>query len=244
MTGSDCQYDAGRKAAQSAAGVTKVEIVGRAGYLHIEGRPGASEIRADGQACAPIEEELAGIVLKATRSGSTVRIEAIVPEHDSSFWQSSPKLDFDVTLPAGIAVDVVDSSGELTISNVGDLKVDDSSGGIEIRHTTGNVRVRDSSGEIVIEDVRGDVYIPQDSSGSIEITGVTGGVTIDEDSSGSIDIRNVQRNVAIGSDGSGTIDVTDVGGDFTVGSKGSGSIDYDNVRGKVSVPSRHRHRDN
>ena len=243
MTGSDCQYDAGRKAAQSAAGVTKVEIVGRAGYLHIEGRPGASEIRADGQACAPIEEELAGMALRATRSGSTVRIEAIVPDHEGTFFQSSPKLDFEVTVPAGIAVDVVDSSGELTVANVGDLKVEDSSGSIEIRHTTGNVRVRDSSGEIVIDDVRGDVYIPQDSSGDIEIRRVGGGVTIDEDSSGSIDIRDVQRNVNIGSDGSGSIDVTDIGGDFTVGSKGSGSVEYDNVRGRVSVPARHRHRD-
>ena len=239
----NCQEQASRTAVQSAAGVTRVVIIARAGFLHVEGHPGATEIRASGQACAANEAQLAGIVLSGTRSGSEVRIEAIVPNEESLFFSSSPKLDFTVTLPAGIAVDISDTSGEMTIRNVGNAKVNDTSGGIDIRHVTGNLPVRDTSGSIDIEDVTGDVLIPSDTSGSIDIHGVGGSVTIDEDGSGSVEIHNVKRNVLIGTKGSGSISVADVGGDFTVREKGSGSIDYERVSGRVSVPDRHRHRD-
>jgi len=238
--GTDCPKQAERSAAQPAAGVTKVVIVGRAGFLHIEGHPGAGEVKANGTACASMDEQLAGVLLKGSRSGSEVRIEAVMPNQEGSWFSSSPKLDFTVSLPAGVAVDVVDSSGELTISNVGDAKVEDSSGSIDIRKVAGNLSVRDSSGEIDIEDVSGDVRIPDDGSGSIHIERVGGSVTIDEDGSGSIEVRDVKRNVTIGTDGSGSIEVADVGGDFNVGSKGSGSVDYERVRGRVAVPDRHR----
>jgi hypothetical protein len=222
--GSDCQHQAERSAVQSAAGVTRVAIIGRAGFLHIEGKQGATEIRARGTACASIDELLVAITFKATRSGSTVTIEAMVPNESDSFFTSSPYLDTTVTVPAGMAVDVADTSGDLTIRNTGQTDVADRSGGIEIRHVTGNVTVRDTSGDIVIEDVTGNVHIPSDSSGSIDVRHVGGSVTIDED-------------------GSGSIDVNDVGGNFVVDRKGSGSISYDGVRGKVSVPMKHRHRE-
>jgi len=237
----DCDKSAPRSAAQPSTGVTRVVIVGRAGFLHIEGHPGAAEVRATGTACAEDNDTLNDVKLSGTRSGSEVRIEAIMPRRDNWFG-SSPTLDFTVSLPAGVAVDVEDSSGELTISNVGDAKVDDSSGSIDIRRVTGNLTVRDSSGEIDIEDVSGDVRIPEDGSGSIRIERVGGSVTIDEDGSGSIEIRNVKRNVTIGTDGSGGVEVSEVGGDFSVGSKGSGSIDYDRINGRVSVPERHHRR--
>jgi hypothetical protein len=240
----DCDAQASRNAAAGANGVTRVVIIGRAGYLHIEGRSGAMEVRASGTACASNDSQLRDTNLTATRNGSEIRIEAVVARgDDDGSWfggGTSPHLDFTVTLPEGIAVDVKDSSGELTISDVGDATVDDSSGSIDIRNVRGNLSVRDSSGEIDISEVSGDVRIPRDSSGSIDIKHVGGSVTIDDDSSGSIDIRDVKRNVTIGDDGSGSIYVSDVGGDFSVASKGSGSISHDGIRGRVNVPSRHR----
>ncbi len=223
-TGSDCKEQAERSAVQSAAGVTRVVIIGRAGYLHIEGHPGAKEIRATGTACASIEEELVGIRLEGSRSGSEVRIEAQVPNRESSWFSNSPKLDFTVSLPSGVAIDVVDTSGELTIADVGSANVDDTSGGMEIRRVAGDVTVHDTSGSILIEEVAGNVRIPSDGSGSIEIKHVRGSVTIDDDGSGGVFVR-------------------DVGGDFTLHDKGSGTVDYENVRGRVSVPEKHRHRD-
>ena len=220
----DCDKSASRSAAIASAGITRVVIIGRAGFLHIDGRSGATEIRASGTACAPSQELLNETTLTVTRSGSEVRVEAHMPRNSELFFGSSPRLDFSVALPAGMAIDVDDTSGELTIANSGNTVVNDTSGGIEIRHVNGNVTVRDTSGEIVIEDVTGNVHIPSDSSGSIDVRRVSGSVAIDED-------------------GSGSITVADVGGDFTLGSKGSGSVDYERVKGRVSVPSRNRHRD-
>jgi DUF4097 and DUF4098 domain-containing protein YvlB len=234
-----CDESAPRNAASSAAGVTRIVIVGRAGFLHIEGRNGASEVRAEGTACASERDMLRDVTLTMTRNGSELRVEANIPEHDGhGFFYSSPQLDFTVTLPSGVPIDVKDSSGDLTIRNVGDATVDDSSGGIEIRGIHGNLTLRDSSGDIDIEDVSGDVRIPEDGSGCIDIARVGGSVTIDEDGSGSIDIREVKRNVLIGNDGSGSIDVNDVGGDFSVRSKSSGGVSYDRVSGRVDVPRR------
>src|SRR4051794_27980464 len=88
LSGGDCEEDAARSAVQSAAGVTRVVIIGRAGFLHIDGHSGAREVRATGTACAANQEMLAGVNLSGTRSGSEVRIEAIVPEHEGSFFGS------------------------------------------------------------------------------------------------------------------------------------------------------------
>ncbi len=232
----DCQEFAERSAIQSARGVTRVVIIGGAGFLHIEGRASATEIRATGRACAPIEELLVGTRLSATRSGSTVTIEAAVPKQEHSLFASAPRLDFTVTLPAGIAIDVADTSGDIDISNVSAARVIDTTGPIGIQKVSGNLTVRTTSGAIDIEDVSGDVHVPSDSSGNIRIERASGSVRIDEDGSGSIVVRNVKRNVLIASDGSGAVTVSDVGGDFTLGSKGSGSVSYERVSGRVSIP--------
>ena len=195
--GTDCQHQAERSAVQSAAGVTRAVIIGRAGYLHIEGKQGATEIRARGTAGASIDELLAGIDFKATRSGSTVTIEAMVPNESGSFFSSSPSLDMTVTLPAGMAVDVADTSGELTIRNTGETNVDDRSGSMEIRHVTGNVTVRDTSGSIVIKEVTGNVSIPSDGSGSIDVEDVGGDFTVSHKGSGSINYDRVRGRVSV-----------------------------------------------
>lgn len=178
-TQSDCQEFAERSAVQPARGVTRVVIIGRAGFLHVEGRAGVNEIRATGRACAPIEEFLVGILLKSSRSGSTVTIEAICPRKDSSRFASETKLDFTVTLPAGIDVDVADTSGDLKISNVG------------------NARVADTTGDIAINDVRGNVVIVEDGSGSVAVSDIRGDFTIRSKSSGSVTYERVSGHVSI-----------------------------------------------
>lgn len=229
----DCDHTADRRVATPSAGVTRVVVIGRAGSLRVTGRGGAAEIAGSGTACSSDADDLKDITLVASRSGSEVRIEAKIPEHNG--WGSwSGKLDFEVTLPAGLAVVVHDSSGEATISDVGTADVQDSSGDLTIRGVHGDLKVNDSSGDLTIEDVTGHVSI-LDSSGGIEVTRA-GSVTVEADSSGSIEINHVNGNVVIEEDGSGGVDVTDVGGDFVVKSKGSGHISSDGVRGKVSIP--------
>ena len=214
----DCANSAPRSATISLGGATHIVVIGRAGWLHVTGRAGASEVRATGTACASSRAELSDIQLHATRNGTEIRVEAVIPEGSWSWW-GERKLDFDVSLPANVPLRVVDGSGELTIENTAALDVDDGSGGLTIRHVNGNLSVHDGSGSMTIEDVTGNVRI-HDGSGGIEVHRVSGSVVLN--------------------DGSGSVDVTDVVGDFIVESKGSGHVSYDRVRGRVDVPRKHR----
>ena len=69
----DCDQSASRNVSSPAGGISRVVIVGRAGYLHIEGHSGASEIRAEGTACAPDSSSLRDTKLVLTRNGSELR---------------------------------------------------------------------------------------------------------------------------------------------------------------------------
>src|SRR2546430_10869992 len=120
----DCANTAPRSAALPLAGATHAVVIGRAGSLKVTGHNGVTEVRAVGKACSSSREELPKILLRATRSGAEIRIEAEVPEVSMSMW-GEHRLDFEVSLPSNVPLKVVDGSGELTIENTGALDVDD-----------------------------------------------------------------------------------------------------------------------
>jgi hypothetical protein len=231
----DCSVSEKRNVAAPAAGITRIVIVGRAGWLHINGRRGATQVSASGTACASSRDRLSDTKLLLTRSGSEIRIEAVTPENEMF---GSAKLDFDVVVPDTIPLDVEDGSGDLTIDNVGASEVTDGSGEITIRNVNGNLAVHNGSGDMRIENISGEVRI-SDGSGSIEVRGA-GSVDIGNDGSGSVEIRNVKRDVHIGNKGSGSVDVSDIGGNFRLGNKGGGSVTWARVAGRVDVPERFR----
>lgn len=213
--GNDCDYTANRSARVSANGISHVTIVGRAGSLKIEGRPGVHEINASGPACATTKSLLDDVKLNATRNGTELRIEVEIPD---DLLMQSASLDLTVTLPHGLAATVRDGSGEAAISGTGTLDVADGSGALKIEDVTGDLTVEDGSGDLEIERV----------SGNVSVT----------DGSGAIDVRRVGGSVRIPRDGSGSVDVMDVGGSLTVDSKGSGQVSYARVTGHVSIPQR------
>jgi len=233
----DCEATAARALRVPASGITHVVVIGKAGSLRVTGRDGAAEIRADGTACASRSSVIDDIRLVGTRVGSEYRIEAITPE---DLWWGSASLSFEVTLPAGMAVDVRDGSGDLAIVHTGQLHVVDGSGDLEIRDVRGNVDVRDGSGDTSIRNVSGNVSIT-DGSGDLTIEHVGGSVTIPADGSGGAEIRDVRHDVMVEAKGSGSLEVDGVGGDLTVQRKGGGSLDYAHVSGRVNVPERWRH---
>src|SRR5437763_5340499 len=130
--GGDCSYTAARRAAVSAAGATRIVIIARAGELRVTGASGSSEVRATGTACTSERDNLDDITLVATRSGSEVRIEAKVPE--LSGWHSTNALDFEVTVPANVALRIDDTSGEMHVEGVGTSDIHDTSGAIHVRN--------------------------------------------------------------------------------------------------------------
>jgi len=200
----------------------------RAGQLRITGRADITEVRVRGTARASSRSLLPDIKLEAVREGNEVRVRAIIPEHrDCCDWNDQALLDLVIEAPAKLAMDVEDTSGDMTIEGIAaKVRVDD---------TSGNIRVRDAGGDVWISD----------TSGGIDIRGVKGSVDIDEDTSGEIEVDDVTGSVHVGRDSSGSIGVSRVGGDFVVERDGSGSIDYDDVKGKVDIPRKdrdHRHR--
>ncbi len=213
-----------------ATGLEGVLIAAEAGSLEVVGAD-VDRIRVRGELCASDEATAADAVLIVERRQGAAWIEADLP---SGGWRAYARMDLRIEMPRSLAADIQDSSGDMYIEGIAAARIDDSSGGIEVRDVPGSLIIDDSSGEILLANV-GDVEL-EDSSGEIEISGVSGSVLITEDSSGEIDIRDVTGDVRIIDDGSGSIVVVDVGGDFTVNDDGSGSIRYRNIQGRVSVP--------
>jgi hypothetical protein len=213
---SDCDHTAPRSLSSPTSGITKIVVVGHQGTLKVEGRAGVAEMRASGTACASSDSLLSDVTLRASRSGSELRVEAIIPE---DLFSEEASLDFAVTVPNNIAISVEDGSGSLEISGTATLDVTDGSGELSVKNVNGDVTITDGSGSIDVADV----------SGRVRIT----------DGSGSIDVVRAGA-VTVAADGSGSVHVSDIRGDFFVGVKGSGSIDYERVAGKVDVPTRER----
>jgi hypothetical protein len=250
----DCRYTAARRGATSAAGITRVVIHAEAGSLKVDGTPGATQVGVNGTACTSDEDFLQRMTLTMRRSGSELHIESSIPEKTIFLGFFSARLDFAVTVPAGMPVAIDDDSGWIKVSNIGATTIDDDSGSIEARNIRGNLTINDDSGAIEVDTIAGDVLI-EDDSGEISVKNVTGKVEIEDDSgsisvarvaslhireddSGSISIHEIKRDVLIDYDGSGSVTVADVGGSFTVHRKSSGSIDYVRVAGKVDIPER------
>src|SRR5687767_3943368 len=166
------EQDEPRSARVNARGASRIVIVGRAGWLRVEGKEGTTEVVAEGTARAPRRDLLDQIKLTGTREGSIVRVVVEMPDlrdHDwDSSWNNSPALDLTVTVPRNIPVEIEDSSGDLRVTGTAALDVDDNSGGVEIRDVGGALRVRDGSGELDIQIVRGDVTI-EEGSGDIDV---------------------------------------------------------------------------
>ena len=237
-------YTAPRHAAVNAAGARVIKVIAGAGFLHINGRPGLTQVQVSGVARASSRRILDEIKLLAERQGDVVMIKMVVPEETSSFWDLFrgdfyQALDLSIDVPVATPLDVSDGSGETTIKGTGPVTIVDGSGDLDVSGITGKVNITDGSGNITIRGVDGDVYV-DDGSGNIDANNVTGNFTIGDDGSGSVDIEGIGGTMHINEKGSGAVNVSRVGGDFIVDSKGSGSIDYDTVKGSVNIPERKR----
>ena len=250
-----CRFEGERRASVPAGSVRDLVLRAGSGDLDVIGVEGLREIQAVGRACASHEEFLEEIRLEADLEGSTLVMETHHPEMRG--WSSGNRyasLDLRVEVPAGLAAEIMDGSGEMTVTDLGSVTIKDGSGGVmvqgirgdltiadgsgelQLQGVSGWLRVEDGSGEIVLIDAGSDVEI-HDSSGEVEIMGVGGSVTL-RDSSGEVEIENVRGSVTVLQDSSGDISVRGIGGDFVVERDGSGEISHEGVQGIVDIPKK------
>jgi hypothetical protein len=238
LRGDECAVEIERDLTISWDTAERLAIDAGAGSLRVEGVEGSSEVRAIGRVCASSAALAEELQLTLERVGDELRLSAHYPDN-ATIWgrgNRTARIDLEVTVPRGSALDIDDSSGEIEVAGSGALQIDDSSGEIVVRDALGSVTIDDSSGEILVAGAAGDVDI-EDGSGEIDVRGVEGSVLV-RDGSGSIQVSDVTQSVRVEADGSGSIDVRNVGGDFAVDREGSGGIRHSGVAGAVDIPER------
>jgi len=229
----DCRHSADREIRVETAGASRIEIAARAGDLDVRAGT-AGQVLARGRACASSAGFLEQTQLRAVREGSTLKVFVQVPEEMKGIGLFYARLDVEIDVPADVPVEIIDSSGDATVTAIRLTRLTDSSGDATLRGIAGDIEVSDSSGDLRIENVAGKATIT-DSSGDIVVRGA-GEVVIRSDSSGDVDIARVAGSVRIENDSSGDIDVAGVGRDVAVLADTSGAVRVSAVKGTVSVP--------
>lgn len=237
----ECKYDKRVDQDLDVSGSSLLKVAAVAGDLRITGESGRNEVEIRGKICVSEEEWLDDVTIETT-TGDTASIAVVVPDSDGwSLWGNRyAYVDLELLVPADLNLDVKDSSGDMEIESVAAVRVQDSSGDIEITDATGPIEVKDSSGDIRVEDIAGDFTVLSDSSGQIRGNDIEGNVLVENDSSGDIRFTHIGKNVTVENDSSGDIEVSSVSGDFTVLHDGSGEIDSKGVEGETNIPKNKR----
>lgn len=217
-----------------------LSILAAAGELDVVGVSGTDVAVISGKVCASKEEWLQESLVD-TSNGKHASIAVELPSGKKGWsWSGNNYvwMDLRVEVPDDMALEVKDSSGDMSLKNVAAVAVHDSSGGIEIENAHGQVSISDSSGDIDVDTAEGDLTIESDSSGDIYANNIRGSVLVVKDSSGDIDVSDVSENVVVEKDSSGDIKASHVGGDFRVLKDGSGRISSNDVTGEVQIPEK------
>ncbi len=254
----ECKFTAQHDFDVDAAGLDTVAFVLGSTDVTVEGVPGLAKVEVRGKACASDQAWLADLTVDQQRSGDRVTLTPHSRHSDMGWFHSSyAYIELHVRVPAKLAIDIQDSSGDADVRNVaaltfnassGDLRVDRIAGLLAVEVSSGDVNGGDvgsldvrrtSSGDFTLHDVHGDVKVARAGSGDLAFDKVGGSVGIGSVGSGDVSASHVGRDVTVDSIGSGDVSVDTVGGNFSVRAKGSGDVHHRDVRGTVSVPHDH-----
>jgi DUF4097 and DUF4098 domain-containing protein YvlB len=238
LQASNCEFQKTIDLTLDLAGSEQLTIAAVAGDLEVTGRADLDEARIHGKVCASEEQWLedTGIVTEGGREAS-IAVETPEVENGWSFFNTRYLyVDLEIDVPTAVALDIRDSSGDLTVRGTGPVNIRDSSGDIELEDVDGSAVLKDSSGDIKLRHIAGDVTVRQDSSGDIYGRDIQGSVLVEHDSSGDIRFEEVLGDYVVERDSSGDIVAETVGGAFRVLNDGSGDVSYTAVSGEVEVP--------
>lgn len=236
---SDCKYEKTIDVTVDLSGSELLSVAAAAGDLTITGRAGSAEAKVRGKLCVS-EEEWLNEAEVHTEGGRKASIAVSLPDTSASglvlVFNRYAYLDLDIEVPADLALDIRDSSGDVEVHGTGPVNIQDSSGDIEFADVNGGTVLKDSSGNIELRRIGGDVTVRQDSSGDIHGRDIRGSVLIEHDSSGEIRFEQVSGDYVVEQDSSGDIVADTIGGDFRVLRDGSGEVRHTDVSGEVEVP--------
>jgi len=236
--GSNCKFEKTIELTLNLSDSEALSIAAKAGDLEVTGHTDLSEARIQGKICASNEEWLdeTRVLTEGGRQAS-IAVETPALKDDWTFFSTRYLyVDLEIDVPAEVALDIQDSSGDVTVRGTGPVNLRDSSGDITLEDLTGGVELKDSSGDIDLRSVAGDVIVRQDSSGDIYGRDIGGSVLIEHDSSGDVRFQDVQGDYVVERDSSGDIVAKTVSGAFRVLNDGSGDVSYSDVSGEVEVP--------
>ncbi len=230
------EFSAARRIRVRAAGVSVLRINAGAGYLRVLGASATPDVIIDGAAHAGTASALERTQLVTQSIGDTLVITCQIPARTSTA-DFAPSLDVTVRIPAGIALDVVDSSGGAFFRSVSALRIKHGDGRLDVDSVSGNVDIVDGGGDMLIANVIGDVRI-FDAAGAIRVYNVRGSLAIPRAGAGDVMVFGVSGNVSVGDKSSGQVVANGIGGNLTVAARGNGSIEFRNVRGSVLAGAR------
>ncbi len=142
-------------------------------------------------------------------------------------------VDFEIRVPAGIAVDIENSVGNISATGMqGDFTADTGSGDVTAQDGTGDVSADTGSGDVTVSGYTGDVSADT-GSGDVEIDNVTGEVSADT-GSGDILLTDVEAARVEADTGSGNIEMERVSGSIYADT-GSGDIIGEDLSGATTI---------
>jgi hypothetical protein len=233
-----CKYQAPRSLKADLAGVRGVQVEVNSFDLHLTGSDSASDLQANGQACASDQSQLDHLQVTSRREGD----QLIVTLGSGSGWSSFSlfgssysDLKVNIQLPASMPVTVEVGSGDADVGGLRQLASHAGSGDLHVHGISGKFSTSVGSGDVEAHDI-GSLELSSAGSGDFKGEDIRGDAHVGSVGSGDVALRRVGGSVHVGTLGSGDLTVHDVQGDFSVGAKGSGDVDYGGVKGKVDVP--------
>ena len=144
---------------------------GNGGQIHIIGH-----VHAGWSAFGDVNSRIQHIVENPpiTQNGNTVRVGDIT---DHSLFNSI-SIDYDVTVPADVALNLHSGSGDVEINNAGRfVSAASGSGNVRARGTHGPLDLSSGSGDLQIDDAGAGEVKAKTGSGNIRVNGFSGGFT-------------------------------------------------------------------
>lgn len=171
---------------------------GSGGQIHIVGH-----VHAGWSSFGDVNSRISRIIENPpiVQSGNTVRVGEV---SDHSLFNNL-SIDYDVTAPADIALNLHSGSGDVEINNVGRfLSATSGSGNVRARGTHGPLDLESGSGDIQIDDASAGDVKARTGSGNIHINGFNGTFTA-KTGSGDIEAFGRLQGGGMVSTGSGDV---------------------------------------